>query len=936
MPLFGSLYVFPGIYKQTIRELSGVTPPSNLRLPIVYGEAAETVPVRGFQMIRASSASIDNKSKQENVTARFLDTNDLFITPDGFTKRFKVKNLPIVDGSGKGVITTDPAKVQVTINGEVAGVLKVEGDTGIVHLAQLPVLGDVVKCTYYYDIRDTLITEEDLSFQVDGTTTTFKVRNPRVVDGTHGGVTTTTVGHITIKVNGVKVTALTLDGLTGIFTLATAPAALSTVTATYYSSNYENTSDPFDEGGSVSKINLVGNNPGRQDYIDTIDYVLDSGLINWGASHNETIGNYTPGGEVFDDSKAVVTLVDNRKYNELATGTVDGVNKTFVVGSVITNGSGRSIATDDPANVVVYVGTTLAAAIAAGPKTVSQLFGATRTLLLKVAPTVGQSVFVSYYYNLLPDATFELINKVAGVTPTGEYLITSPDYGDIATLEEGTHSVADPDFAIEGITFPNDFSDAQVFPGIAVSETVTVTFTSARNFTVTSDNVLGSAGTGQIDQTYTDANTGLRFTILDPFTQIWVANPYSYAALDTLEFVIAVGANHTVGPVPTIQVPGVWVGVDDTVGIAVDDSLLVRTFNKAGKEPVVGDVYFVDYEYEKTELGPLPTTNEKEIETVWGTINLENRLSLALRIMLRNGALLAYGRQLKRAPGQAEATAESYIAAIDEQKAPLKGGFNQYIHTPLTGDEDVLGFLKNHVETQSNVYNGRRRIGIFGFDLGTEPIKAQEIAKSLKSERMWGVYPDGAVVSYLDRVGNEIEVAVPGSYIACAMAGRIVSPTVDPANAIGPTTQLVDMKRLFRSLDFVTQTQIIVSGLMLVRDVGTAIEIADTTTTDTTDLLTLEPTVTLIDDEIADDIASTLRPFIATKSLAGSESSMALAVASVMDSKMSPARKIITDFKDISVTTDPNDPRVAYVDVAYIPVFLRKWILLTLHVRSRF
>lgn len=935
MPLFGSLYVFPGVYKQTIRELTGVTPPSNLRIPIVYGEAAETVPVNGFQMIRASSASIDNRSKQENVSDRFLDDNDLLISIDGASKRFKVKNLPIVDGKGKGTISTDPADVQVTINGEVTGVLKLEGSKGIVHLSQIPIPGDVVKVTYFYDIRDTLITEEDLSYQVDGVTAVFKVQNPRIVDGTHGGVTTTTTTDVKAKVNGTFVTVSTVDGLTGLVTLAAVPVALSTVLLTYYSSNYENTSDPFDEGGSVSKINAVGNNPGKLDYIDTIDYVLDNGTLNWGSSHSESINNNTPGGEVFDSSKVSVTLVDNYRYADLATGTVDGVNKTFITASQMMDGSGRSRPTDDPSLIIAYVGTTLAAALTAGPKVVSQLYGSQRKLILKVAPTVGQFVYVDYYYNMLADASFNLINKVAGVTPTGKYKIESPDFGDLATVAEGVHTVADAGFALEGIVYPNDFSDAQVVPGVAVNETITLTFTSARAFTVTSTNPLGSSGTGEIEKTYVDARTGFRVSVLDSNIHGWIVTPYNFAAADLLKFVVTVGANYTVGPVPNIQVPGLWVVLDDTVGIVVDDSLLLKTFNKAGKEPTVGDVYFVDYEYDKSLYAPLPVKNDKEIEVVFGTINLENRLSLALRIMLRNGALLAYGRQLKRAPGQAVATSESYIAAIDEQKAKLKGGTNQYIHVPLTGNEDVLGFLKNHVETQSNVYNGNRRIGIFGFDLGTEPDTAMAIARSIHSERMWGVYPDGVIVSYLDRNGNEIEVPVPGSYMACALAGRIVSPVVDPANALGPTNQLVDMKRLIRTLDVNTQKAIIVSGLILLADVGTAIEIVDTTTTNTDDLLFLEPTVTLIDDEIADDIAAALRQFIAVKNLAGSETNMGIAVATVMEGKKSPSRTIIIDYKDISVVNDPNDPRVTFVDVAYMPVFLRKWILLTLHVRSR-
>jgi hypothetical protein len=931
MPLF-SFYVEPGVYVKTIRAISGVPVPSNLRLPLIIGEGAETVPVESFQMVRASSNSVDNYSKSENVTERFLDNNDLFQTPDATTRRFQVKNVPIVTGEGTGVITTDPAHVTVTINDLPASVLKVEGTTGIVHLGQLPIAGDVVKASYYYDKRDTLLPDEDLSFQVDGTKDTFKVRFPRIVDGTHGGVTTASPTDITVKVDGVLQTVTSLDGALGVFTLSAAPAAGTTLLVTYYSNRFEDTSDPFPEANIV-KINSVGNNPGRTDYINTVDYVLADDTITWGSAAKARIGETTPGGAVFDEDSVELTLVDNKFYFEELSGTVDSLNKEFTSASTVMDGSGRSKPTDDPTLVQVYVGTDPTVAKAAGEVVVAELYGATRKFVLQSAPAAGQKVYATYFYNILTDASYEVTNKVAGATGVGEYTVSSLDFGDLAKVTEGTHSVSAPNFAIENIVFPNAFSDLQVFPGIALNETVTVTFTGPYNFNVTSSNINGSSGTGELGQTYVDGTTGLRFTILDPNTQTFVTSPYDFIAGDTLEFIVDVGAQILTSTIPYIQIPGLWLFLEETTGVTLDDSVEIFTYNKSGKEPAVGSLYFLDYEFEKIDFGPFVISNEKELTIAVGDINLENRLSLAGRLALRNGALLIATQQVVRELNQPLAAAQTYIEAIDAQKERLTNERNQDIIVPLTGDEDVFGFLKSHVETQSSEFNNNRRIGIVGFNLGTEPEEAIRINKSLGSERLWTVYPDGVILSVIDDAGRSIEAAVDGSFLAAAIAGKISAPEFDSATPlIGK--DLVDFNRLTRRFNPIQAGEIITSGTIFLKDVGTAIRVVDAYTTRYGDLLLEEPNVTLIDDEIARDGQRALRRYVGVKSLSGIEGDIAISISKVMEAKV--VSNIIRGYKDISVEIDADDPRVGYVSVAYVPIFALKWILLTLHVRSRF
>jgi hypothetical protein len=62
---------------------------------------------------------------------------------------FKVQQTPIVDGTNGGVVTTDPTKVSVTVNGQPATVTAVDGSTGLVTLANAVPAGATLLATYF-------------------------------------------------------------------------------------------------------------------------------------------------------------------------------------------------------------------------------------------------------------------------------------------------------------------------------------------------------------------------------------------------------------------------------------------------------------------------------------------------------------------------------------------------------------------------------------------------------------------------------------------------------------------------------------------------------------------------------------------------------------------------------------------------------------------
>ncbi len=144
------------------------------------------------------------------------------------------------------------------------------GLTGEVTLAQIPLATDEVRANYYFKRRNTYIENENISTQVDGTAINFKVKSARIVKGDNGGRSAVDsdilgvvdilynpdpnvigdeyerqVGVLQVKVDGAEVAVTHLNGSDGTFTLQTAPAALSTLTVSYFTNTWQDTFEYF-------------------------------------------------------------------------------------------------------------------------------------------------------------------------------------------------------------------------------------------------------------------------------------------------------------------------------------------------------------------------------------------------------------------------------------------------------------------------------------------------------------------------------------------------------------------------------------------------------------------------------------------------------------------------------------------------------------------
>jgi len=418
-------YSPPGVYTRTLFDPAVASLLGELRIPVLLGVGDELLVNEGWEMVRGSSAVADNLRSNEDVSSQL----------DGTNTSFFVSNFPIVDGTGMGRITNNPNDVSVTINGDPAGIRQVVGSTGEIFLTTIPFDTDVVRVTYYYKKTDTLITDEDLSIQVDGTRKEFKVFHLPIVDGSNGGRVTSDVTKVTVKVNGVMIVPREVDGANGFITLPSAPVNGSELLVTYYTNTHQDTFDYLPHA-NVTEITAVGFAPGRQDYIQGTDFVLVDDTIHWGHSYRLYAGYNTPGFEYFDDTQITGLLISNRRYMDEASGVSDSTNKTFTVSSQMTEGDGNGTPTHNPARIMVYVGATPIAAFAGGEVPVESVDGVSRTVMLKTAPAPGDKVYVTYSYSMMSDDVFTFQNKLAGGFGVGEYTITSRDNGELATFEE--------------------------------------------------------------------------------------------------------------------------------------------------------------------------------------------------------------------------------------------------------------------------------------------------------------------------------------------------------------------------------------------------------------------------------------------------------------------------------------------------------------------
>lgn len=926
---FDSL-VFPGVYTQTLTQAPLASAAGELRIPAFIGVASDTRTVSNYEMIRGSSSMADNKIIKENVSSQVTGSN----------RNFSVSFFPIVKGDGAGTTTNDPKNIIAYINSNPVPVASLNGATGEIYLVNYPAVGDEVLITYAYKRTDTLHTDEDLSTQIDGLTRTFQTHFFPIVSGNNSGITTTDTSKITVKINGVTKALASLDGENGQFSLAssvTPPTPGDVITVTYYTNDQQNTADIL-PSPYVASVASVGYSPGASDFIQGQDYILDTttsiyssfSTLQWGNSLKVLPGATTSGYMPFNDMTG--SLYDNHIYRRLASGLVDGTNKTFTLEYIPTDGQSRGKLTDDPSKLEAYVGTD---PIVASPAVITEVIGSTRTIMLQTAPTVGQKVYVSQFQNnLVTD------NWTVTCTGSGLYTIVGANSGEAMEVTYVDATVADSGaFSTEGVTYPDgdsanpNFRDTQVMPGSAVAEDITIKFIDATTYGVLSSVAGGTGSAGDntcyLYQTYIDKATGFRITINQGAT-------VDYSSNDRIHYNVS-PTFHTTSLYRSRAIPGVKLIVSSTSGVNTSDTALINSYNLVNaNEPNVGDFYYVTFseykQFDSNGIGdPVLYTQEKDMVADLGPLTIDNKLGLAGHLAFLNGAAAIVCLQIEKASGKDDAPDSRYISAIDVFNEPMTGGIRPTLIQPVTTSNAVLQYLRQSNLIQSGIRYGNEHRSYFGFPLNTSPTVAQAYARAMNNERMVAIYPDGAVITLTDALGNEYEYLVDGSLLASAFAGRDVMPAFDVAEPI-TRKPINGFTRLYRRMDSVTMAQTANAGITLLEETAGGIQVKFALTTNVENVLTRTPSIIRTKDFIQRGTRQNLNPYIGTKMLIQRLTEIEDTLNSYLASLQQ--AQIITAFQPAKATQDPSDPSIVNVLAYYSPVPELLWIVITFNIRT--
>jgi hypothetical protein len=443
-------------------------------------------------------------------------------------------------------------------------------------------------------------------------------------------------------------------------------------------------------------------------------------------------------------------------------------------------------------------------------------------------------------------------------------------------------------------------------------------------YVVSSSNPQGSSGIGIPGQTYTDAQTGVRFTVMP--ASIGNYNPGGF-------FTLLVSQSFHVDPSnPRYAIGGVEMLVSNLNNVGVGDTATVSTFNPGGIEPSVGDFYFISYLYQKQDYTTRIYQTLSTIEANFGNVAPNNTASLGAYLAILNGAVLIGIDQVQVVPGTNQANDQSYINAIASLATPLPGNVKPDIIIPLTGSTAVAGYLTNHCETQSNIRNQAERLGFIGFSSGTSPANAQALAKSLVSSRIITFYPDSSTITLTDATGAAFNSIIDGTFFGAAVAGVVVAPSVDVAT---PYTRrrVQGFTQLNVTLDPVTANQTAVAGITLLDDLGNGfLRIRQGLTTNMANILTRLPTVTQIADFVQQQSRYILDSYVGTKFLSSRTNEVVVTMTGLFKSLVQ--AEIVGAFTGMSAVVDQNDPTILDFTMYYAPVFPLEYLVLTFNLRA--
>jgi hypothetical protein len=895
---------------------------------------------------------------------------------------FKVKNVPIVDGTNGGVVTTNPSNVTVLVNGSPATVTVVDGANGLITLSNPVVYGSTLVATYYtntyqntYDLlpgsnvssiievglgpdRADFVEDTDyvlgsdsagnpvIQWGASSTTVTGTSTTGYTPFGPTQIVTTLVDEHMYLQYSGVG------NGVTTVFTTPDVPTDGSGLS--------RSTDDP-------SKISVyVGADPFSAYQAGTVKVARLSGasaqvtLYNPPAAGQKVYASYYR--NTLNDHEYTLTVVSPAQSG---VGTYNIKNELNDILPVVAN-SINTVANPNFATTGLVYPNTFSDAWTE-PNAVDE----TVTLTFNNDGTTVVSPAVQAYLNAtISSSTIHFLATTPGVSGNSVTIAvdnttnaTPTIVGNAITLHS-TGNVSSlvamfPITVTQGVitaTLLSGNGSGAIGTSIAAapltngSNAVTAPYT--HSYTVTSSaGVLGSHGVGYLDQTYVDSTTGFKVTIVNPadalgfgYTQL-PSPQYSFAPGDVLTFSISKSAARYSGttyapfgtavPNNLIAISGLNTTVTTTFGANIGDTAIVSTYNKSGNEPTVGEFYYVSYTINKTaaDMAIQLFTNPTDAYALYGQPSPTNRLSLGISLMIQNGANVFGAIQVPKQTGLITASDSDFISAIQTLTINLPGQTSKAnIIVPLSTSTTVHQFLSRQLITQATIRYKGEAIGFVGYSSSTSASTARANARGLKNARIMAIGNPVAGLQITDgQTGVAQEYSVSGEFMAAALAGLNANPANDVATSL-TLQDLVGFTRLLVRYDDATMNLMASDGLILLTDNSGALNIRHYKSTDPSSPITSEPTCTTIADYVRQMFRADLQQFIGRKLV----DSLVNDITAVCNSRLRSlvSNEIITGYKNLAVIPDPNDPTTVNVTVTVKPMFSLLYISVTFTVTT--
>lgn len=933
---------------------------------------------------------------------------------------FKVANVPVVDGTNGGVVTTDVSKVIVQVNGVKVIVASLDGAAGTFTLAQ-PVPSSATSFTiqYYfntwqntYDLLPASNIQEIIEVGLGPNREDFIQGTDYVL-----GTVTANDGTVLQTINwGASVSSAVGQSAAGESANFTPAEVLTTLIDEHVylqplagAVNGKNTvysiPDTPTDGSGLSKATdnpaliqvYVGNDPLSAFLAGPVKVATLSG-------ENQLVTLYNPPQPSSSDSTQPLepvgvwgsyyrnTLADH-EYTIAVVSPGYAGNGTFIVtdeldrvAPLVTFNLGSSVVTQSAnfaATGVVYPNNFpdyRAQAGAAIDETVTLTFNndgsstitpATQaTLSLPFNSGAGHLVFTAS----IPGTGGNSVQIAIDATDTNATPVTVN--GNLVTIY--TNWAGSPlTLAQIAALFPSaeTASGGQitcVASGVTSGQAATTAATNlatgtnaitapvTHSYTVSSNQAKGSGtGTGNVgwlDQTYEDEVTGFRITVVNPADHAAYGVPsipagYNFEVGDTLVFNVyadATGGNAAIRNCGSPNVApaqannlhainGLNLTVISNFGSTAGDTVIVSTFNKSGNNPNIGEFYYVSYTIGKTAADyAIHLYNDpKDAYAVYGQpTSMVNRVSVGISLMAANGVQTFGVIQVPVVPGTNQGTSQDFMNAIQTLTVNLPG-LNQKanIICPLSTDPTVHQFLSRQLTTQANIRQKGEAIGFVGYDQFQTPATMSANARSLASKRMIAIgAPIAGILITSPTTGVAVEYAVSGEFMAAAMMGLNANPSNDVATSL-TFQNLVGFSRLLKTYDDPTLDNMAASGLTDLLNNNGALLIRHYKTTDPSNPLTSEPTVTTITDYTSQIFRSDLAQFIGRKLL----DSLVTDIQVVCNARLSSLvnLQIISGYQNLSVVQDPTDPTQADVTVTFKPMFSLLYVSVTFVVQTQ-